>query len=97
VHCQNPTSRHRSRGEEAGGSTVKQHLEPNCDACDTIEAHRRAAGDDGYDYGYGDNRDHRDECRPHRRDDQRRGGRYDSDDYRDRSWSPNQRGPHAFR
>jgi hypothetical protein len=52
VHQQNPSpSRHRSREEEADGSAVKKRLGPNRDACDTIEARRRDAGDNEYDYG----------------------------------------------
>jgi hypothetical protein len=50
-----PPSRHRCRGEEAGGATVKQRLGPNRDSCDMLEAHRRSTNDDDYNYDYGSN------------------------------------------
>jgi hypothetical protein len=60
---------------------VKQRLGLNCGTHDTIEARRRAASIENY--GYSDNCDHRNERRPSRQDDRRRGGCYDSNDNRD--------------
>jgi hypothetical protein len=64
---------------------VKSRLRPKRDARKTIEARRRAESVDG-------NHDH------HSRRDDDRGchRRHDSDDDRERSWSPSQRGPRAF-
>jgi hypothetical protein len=82
-----PPSQHRERGEGGGAaaSAVRSRLGPNHDARNTIEARRRAESIDNQC----DNR-----SRHH--DDRGRGQRHDSDDDRDRSWSPNQRGPRAF-
>jgi hypothetical protein len=57
---------------------VKSPLGPNCDVRNTIEARRRAESVDNHC----DNR-----SRHH--DDRGRERRHDSDDDRDRSWSPN--------
>jgi hypothetical protein len=83
AHRQNPPpSWHRSHGDGAAASAVKQHLGPNRDARDTIEARRRAAIVENYDND--DNREHCDERHPHRQDNWKHGGCYNSD----RDWSP---------
>jgi hypothetical protein len=82
-----PPSQHRERGEAVGAaaSVVKSRLGPNRDARNTIEARRRAESIDN-------NRDNH----SRRHDDRGRGRRHDSNDDRERSWSPNQRGLWAF-
>jgi hypothetical protein len=70
---------------EATASAIKSRLGPNRDAWNTIEARRWAESINN----------HRDNRSLHH-DDRGRGRRHDSDDNRDRSWSPNQRGPRAF-
>jgi hypothetical protein len=82
-----PASQQRERGEGGGAaaSAVKSRLRPNHDVRNTIEARRWAESVDN----------HRDNRARHH-DDHGRGQRHDSDDDRDRSWSPNQRGPRAF-
>jgi hypothetical protein len=77
----NPSpSQYRERGEGVGAATsvVKSRLGPNRDARKTIKARRRAESVDN-------NRDNR--SRHH--DDRGRGQRHNSDDDRERSWSPN--------
>jgi hypothetical protein len=64
---------------------IKSRLGPNRDARNTIEARRRAESVDN-------NRDNR----SHHHNDRGHGRRHDSDDDRNCSWSPNQRGPQAF-
>ena len=66
--------------------TVKQRLGADRDARDTIRARRKAA----------EGADADDTHRPHREYSQRRGGRYDSDEDRSRSVSPDPQGPRAF-
>jgi hypothetical protein len=66
-------------------SAVKSRLGPNRDTRNTIRARQQAESVNN----------HRDNCSRHH-DDRGRGRRHDSDDDRDRSWSPNQRGPRAF-
>jgi hypothetical protein len=66
-------------------SAVKSRLGPNRDARNTIEARRWAESVDN-------NRDNR----SRHYDDRGCGRRHDRDYDRDRSWSPNQRGPRAF-
>jgi hypothetical protein len=75
-----PPSQRRERGEggNTAASAVKSHLGPHRDARNTSEARRRAESIDNYR----DNRSrHHDDCG--------RGRHHDSDDDRDRSWSPN--------
>jgi hypothetical protein len=64
---------------------VKSRLGPNRDAWNTIEARRRAES-------VSNNRDNR----SRHNDDRGRGRCHDSADDRERSWSPNQRGPWDF-
>jgi hypothetical protein len=88
VHAPNPPpSQHREHGEGAGAAAlaVKSHLGPNRDVRNTIEARRRAESVVN----------HRDNRSRHH-DDREHGRLHDSDDDRDRSWSPSQRGPLAF-
>jgi hypothetical protein len=82
-----PPSQHQGRGEGVGAaaSAVKSHLGPNRDARNTMETQRRAESVDN-------NHDNR----SRHRDDRGRGRCHDSNDDRERSWSPNQRGPRAF-
>jgi hypothetical protein len=82
-----PPSQHQGRGEGVGAaaSEVKSRFRPNRDARNTIEDRRRAEGVDN-------NRDN------HLRHHHDRGHerRHYSDDDRERSWTPNQRGLRAF-
>jgi hypothetical protein len=82
-----PPSQHRERGEGGGAATpaVKNSLGPNRDARNTIEARQRVESVDNH---HDNSSRHHHNCG--------RGRRHDSNDNRDRSWSPNQRGPHAF-
>jgi hypothetical protein len=82
-----PPSQHRGCREGGGAATsaVRSRLGPSRDARNTIEARRRGESVDNH-------RDHR-SCY---HDDRGRGRCHDSDDDRDHSWSPNQRGPRAF-
>jgi hypothetical protein len=66
----------------AATSAVKSLLRPNRDARNTIEARRRA---ESVDNNHDNRSRHKDDCGRMRR--------HDSDDDRERSWSPNQRGP----
>ena len=66
--------------------TVKQCLDADCDARDTIRARRKAA----------EGADADDIHRPRREYSRRRGGRYDSDEDRSRSVTPDPQGPRAF-
>jgi hypothetical protein len=80
VHGPNtPPSRHKHRREGGGAVAVavKSRLGPDRDAQNTIEARRRAGSVDN----------HRDN-RSHHHDDRGSSRRYDSDDDRDRNWSP---------
>jgi hypothetical protein len=82
-----PSSQHQERGEGGGAaaSAARSRLGPNRDTRNTIEAQQLAESIDN----------HRDASSCHH-DDRGRGQRHDSDDDRDRSWSPSQRGPWAF-
>jgi hypothetical protein len=83
-----PTSFSASRAwgrAGAAASAVKSHLGPNRDVRNTIEARRRAESV----VNHRDNRSRHHNDRGH-------GRLHDSDDDRDRSWSPSQRGPLAF-
>jgi hypothetical protein len=64
---------------------VRSRLGPNRDARNTIDARQWAESVDN----------HRDNLSRHHGD-RGHGRRHDSDEDRDRSWSPNQRGPWAF-
>jgi hypothetical protein len=79
----------QQQGHEGGvataASAVKSRLGPYCDARNSIEARRRAESVDGnHDYHL-----RRDDDHGHHR-------RHDSNDDRECSWSPSQRGPRAF-
>jgi hypothetical protein len=82
-----PPSQHRECGEGVGAaaSAVKSRLGPDRDARNTIEARRRA---ESVDNNHNNRSRHRDDCG--------HGWRHDSDDDRDRSWTPNQQGPRTF-
>jgi hypothetical protein len=67
------------RKVRAAASAVKSRLRPNRDARNTIEARRRAESVDNN--------------RSRHKDDRGRMRRHDSDNDREHSWSPNQRGP----
>jgi hypothetical protein len=77
----------RGGGVAATTSAVKSRLRPDCDARNTIEARRWAVSVDYH-------RDHDNHDRHH--DDRGLGQHYDSDDNRDRNWTPNQRDQRAF-
>jgi hypothetical protein len=80
-----PQQQGHEGGVAAGASAVKSRLGPNRNAWNTIEARRRAESVDGnHDY-HSRHNDDRGRCRCH-----------DSDDDRERSWSPSQHGPRAF-
>jgi hypothetical protein len=88
AHAPNlPPSQHRERGEGAStaASAVKSRLGPNRDVRNTIEARRWVASVDN----------HRD-ARSRHHNNHGLGRRHDSDDDRDHSWSPSQRGPWTF-
>jgi hypothetical protein len=95
-HPNPPPSQHQNCEDGAGAvaSAIKSRLGPNPDSWDTIEAHRRATSVDNYRNS--DNHNRRDVHSPRQHENQGCGRRCDSDDDRDRSWSPNQRGPRAF-
>jgi hypothetical protein len=72
-------------GVGAAASAVKSQLGPDRDARHTIEDRRRA-----------ENVDNNDDNRSRHNDDRRSRRHHDNDDDHERSWSLNQRGPHAF-
>jgi hypothetical protein len=82
-----PPSQHQGCGEGVGAaaSAAKSRLGPNRDARNTIEDRRQAKSVD--------NNRHNRSCH---HDDCGHGRRHNSDDDRERSWSPSQRGPRAF-
>jgi hypothetical protein len=80
-----PQQQGHEGGVAAAASAVKSHLGPYCDARNSIEARRQAESIDGnHDYHL-----RRDDHHGHHRC-------HDSDDDREHSWSPSQRGPRAF-
>jgi hypothetical protein len=81
---------HQSCEQGAGNSNVRQHLGPHRYARDTLQAHRRVARDDDYDY------DQYDEHWPRREYSQRQGRQYDSEEDWSRSVTPDPQLPRSF-